>query len=323
MKSFLTRLLRPAAALLLLAASCVVHAQSYPTRPVRVVFPYPPGSPLDAIGRMIIERAGKSLGQPMVFENKPGANGILGQTLASRAAPDGYTILLSSTSAFLLNSFVRKDLQYHPVRSFTPITAVADIPVLLIVSSRVPAGNTREFVQYLKANPTKVNYGSVGNGSFNHVLMEQFKTAAGVEMLHVPYQGAGAVATELLAGRIDASVLGPLGPWTPDQVKLLTLMSTRRSPVLPNVPAITEELPSFRPFGNWMGFFAPTGTPEPIVRKLSEAFNAVLQQPDVRAKIEEQKWSVIGGSPDDFRKAIASDLETVGEAFKSANIKPE
>lgn len=309
--------------LLLLAASCLTHAQAYPTRPIQVIFPYPPGSPLDAIGRLVIERAGKLLGQPMVFENKPGANGILGQGIAARATPDGYTLLLSSTSAFLLNNFLRKDLPYDSERSFMPITPVADIPVALIVSARIPARNTREFVQYLKANPTKVNYGSVGNGSFNHLLMEQFKTAAGVDMLHVPYQGAGPVATELIAGRIDASVLAPRGPWTAAQVNILAMISARRSPALPQVPAITEELPAFRPFGNWMGFFAPAGTPEPIVRKLSEAFLATLQQPDVRARIEEQQWSVIGGSPEEFRRSIASDLETVGHAFKSANIKPE
>ncbi len=322
MRSFLTRMLRPASALLLVAA-CTAHAQDYPTRPIQVIFPYPPGSPLDAIGRMIVDSAGKRLGQPMVFNNKPGANGILGQSLAARATPDGYTILLSSTSAFMLNSFLRKDLPYHPERSFVPVTPVADIPVALIVSARIPVKNTQEFVQYLKANPTKVSYGSVGNGSFNHLLMEQFKSTAGVEMLHVPYQGAGPVATELLAGRIDASVLSPLGPWKPGQVKLLAMMSTRRSAAQPDVPAITEDMPSFRPFGNWMGFFAPTGTPDHIVRKLSDAFNATLQQPDVRARIEDQQWSVIGGSPEDFRKSIASDLETVGQAFKSANIKPE
>ena len=322
MKSLLNKLLRTATTLLI-AASCVAHAQSFPTRTIQVIFPYPPGSPLDAIGRMVIEHAGKQLGQPMVFENKPGANGIVGQGIAARAAPDGYTILLSSTSAFLLNSFLRKDLPYDPVRSFVPVTPVADIPVALIVSARVPAKTTREFVQYLKANPTKVNYGSVGNGSFNHLLMEQFKTVAAVDMLHVPYQGAGPVATELIAGRIDASVLAPRGPWTAGQINLLAMMSTKRSPVLPNVPAITEELPAFRPFGNWMGFFAPTGTPDAVVRKLSEAFNAALQQPNVQARIKEQQWSVIGGSPEDFRKSIASDLEIVGQAFKSANIKPE
>lgn len=322
MTSILT-LLRRALPALLLAATCATQAQNFPVRPVHVVFPYPPGSPLDAIGRMVIERAGKNLGQAMVFENKPGANGILGQGIAARAAPDGYTVLLSSTSAFLLNSFLRKDLPYDAERSFVPITAVADIPVALIVSSRLPVNNTREFVQYLKANPTRVNYGSVGNGSFNHLLMEQFKAAAGVDMLHVPYLGAGPVATELLAGRIDAAVLAPLGPWTPNQVKLLAMMSTKRSAALPKVPAITEEFPSFRPFGNWMGFFAPTGTPEPVVRRLSEAFNAALKEPDVRAKIEEQQWSVIGGSPEEFRKTITSDIATVGAAFKSANIKPE
>ena len=308
-----------------LAAAGAAYAQTdtYPSKPIQVIFPYPPGSPLDAIGRVVIERAGKILGQPMIFDNKAGANGIVGQGIAARAAPDGYSILLSSTSAFLLNSFVRKDLPYDPIRSFVPITPVADIPVALIVSSRVPVKTTREFIQHLKANPTKVAYGSVGNGSFNHLLMEQFKSAAGVEMLHVPFQGAGPVANELIAGRIEASVLAPRGPWTAGQVNLLAMISSKRSPALPNVPAITEDLPAFQPFGNWMGFFAPAGTPDAVVRKLSEAFNATLQQPDVRQKIEEQQWTVMGGSPDQFGKSIAADLKIIAGAVKSADIKPE
>lgn len=319
----ISSLLRRAVPVLLMAGSCLAQAQTFPTRPVHVVFPYPPGSPLDVIGRIVVDRASKKLGQPVVFENKPGANGILGQTQVARAPADGYTVLLSSTSAFMLNSFLRKDLTYDPERSFVPITAVADIPVALIVSARIPAKTTKEFVQHMKANPGKTTYGSVGNGSFIHLFMEQFKATAGVDMLHVPFQGAAAVATEMLAGRIDASVLAPLGPWTQDQVRLLATMASKRSPALPNVPAITEDYPSFRPFGNWMGFFAPAGTPEPVVRRLSEAFTTALQQPDVRARIEEQQWSVIGGSPEDFRKSIAADMITIGAAVKSANIKAD
>lgn len=319
-------LVRGALPALLLTASFLAHGETYPTRPVHVVFPYPPGSPIDAVGRLIVDRAGKLLGQPMVFENKGGANGIIGTTQAARAAPDGYTIHMTTTSAFMLNSSLRKDLPYDPMRSFTPIAAVADIPVALVVSSRVPAKSTREFVQHLKANPGKVNYGSVGNGSFNHILMEQFKAAAGVDMLHVPYQGAGALANELLAGRVEASVLGVasvMGQWKAGQVNVLSMMTTRRSPTQPDVPAITEEFPNFQPFTNWMGFLAPANTPQAVVQRLNEVFNTVLQQPDVRRKIEEQRWSVIGGTPEDFRKTIASDLKTIGAAVNSAGIKPE
>lgn len=301
-------------------------AQAYPAKPVHVIFPYPPGSPIDAVGRLISERAGQILGQPLVFENRPGANGIVGTGAAARSAPDGYTIHLTTTSAFLLNSFLRKDLTYDPLKSFAPITAVADIPVALMVSSSLPVTNTREFVQYLKRNPGKVSYASVGNGSFNHLLAEQFKVAAGVDMLHVPYQGAGAIANELVAGRIDATVLGigsVMGQWKAGQVRVLSFLSARRSPAQPDVPAISEDFPGFRPFGNWMGFLAPANTPEPIVSKLSAALNAVLNQPDVRQKIAAQQWSVIGSTPSEFRAAIRADLPVIEAAFKVAGVKPE
>lgn len=319
----ITRRLLLALSTLALATSAVAQADPYPNRPIRVVFPYPPGSPLDAIGRVVVERAGRALGQPMVFDNKPGANGILGQTLTARAAPDGYTLLLSSTSAFLLNSFVRKDLGYDPERSFVPITPVADIPVALVVSGRLPVNSAREFVQHVKAHPGQLNYGSVGGGSFNHLLMEQIKVSAGIDMQHVPFQGAGPVATELLAGRIDASILAPLGPWKGDQVKVLAMMSAQRHTAWPNVPTAGEAFPGFRAFTNWMGFFAPTGTPAPVLRRLSEAFNGALQQPDVRARIEEQQWTVTGGSPDQFRKMLEVDLKVIADMVQSAGVKPE
>ncbi|MBL0423345.1 tripartite tricarboxylate transporter substrate binding protein [Ramlibacter sp. AW1] len=320
-------LVRRAATLLtLLAAVGASHAQGYPTKPIHVVFPYPPGSPPDAIGRLIADKASKILGQPLVFENRPGANGILGTGQVARATPDGYTIHLNTTSGFLLNSFVRKDLAYDPVKNFTPIIALADIPVALMTSARVPASNTREFVQYLKQNPGKLNYASVGNGSFNHLFMEQLKAAAGVDLVHVPYQGAGTIPAELMSGRIDATVLSVasvMGQWKAGQVKVLAMMSSKRSPALPEVPAITETFSDFRPFTNWIGFLAPAGTPAPIVARLNEAFRAVLQQPDVLARIEQQQWTPIGGTPEDFKASIAADMKVIGDAVGSAGIKPE
>ncbi|VCU69182.1 Tripartite tricarboxylate transporter family receptor [Pigmentiphaga humi] len=315
-----------------LAAPFLAHAQNqtqtqaYPTRPIHVVFPYPSGSPIDAIGRLMSERAAKILGQPLVFENKPGANGIIGTGQAARAAADGYTIHLTTTSAFLLNSFLRKDLPYDPLKNFTPITAVADIPVALMVSTKVPANTPREFIDYLRRNPGKTNYASVGNGSFNHILGEQFKAAAGVDMMHVPYQGAGQIAIELLAGRLDTTILSVgslLGQWKAGQIKVLAFMSPTRHPLHPDVPAITEALPNFRPFGNWMGFVAPNGTPAPIVAKLAQTFNTVLQQPDIRAKIDEQHWSVIGSTPEAFGAALKNDMAVLRDAFEMAGVKPE
>jgi tripartite-type tricarboxylate transporter receptor subunit TctC len=304
------------------------HAQAptWPTKPVHVIFPYPPGSDLDAIGRLICDRAAQLLGQPVVFENRPGANGILGTGVAARSAPDGYTLLLTTTSAFLLNGFVRKDLPYDPQKSFTPITQVADIPVALMVRSDVPARNTREFVRYLKDNPGKVNYASVGNGSFNHLLAEQFKQAAGVDMVHVPYQGASLIANELVAGRIEATVLGigsVMGQWKAGQVRVLSFMSTHRSPTQPDVPAISEELPGFRPFSNWIGFTAPAGTPETVVARLSEAFRTVLGQAEVKQRIADLQWGVMASTPAEFKASVQADLPVIEAAFRSTGLKPE
>jgi tripartite-type tricarboxylate transporter receptor subunit TctC len=309
-----------------LLAPASAGAQAYPAKPIHVVFPYPGGSPIDVLARMISERAAKIVGQPFVHENRPGANGIVGTTAVAKAAPDGYTIHATTTSAFLLNSYLRKDLPYDPMKSFAPITAAIDIPVNLMVGAQLPVKSTREFVEYLKKNPGKINYASVGNGSFNHLLMEQFKAAAGVDMVHVPYQGAAPIVTELMAGRLDATVLSVgsvLAQWRAGQVKVLASMTPKRTAAQPGVPAITEDFPNLRPFGNWMGFVAPAGTPEPIIKKLNEAIVTVLVQPEVRDRIKEEQWSVIGSTPDEFRALIKRDLSIIEAAFKSAGVKPE
>ncbi len=326
MRAIYHLLTRALGVLLSIASPLAAATDAYPSKPIRVIYPYPGGSALDTVGRLISERAGKILGQPLIFDSKPGANGIIGTTQAARMAPDGYGIHLTSTSAFLLNNYLHKDLPYDPLKSFVPITAVADLPVALMVRSSLPVNNTREFVAYLKRNPGKLIYGSIGNGSFNHLLGEQFKVAAGVDMLHVPYKGAGAVSLELLAGRVDASILSigsVLGHWQSGQIKVLAFMTPQRHPLHPNVPTITEDFPTFRPFGSWMGFVAPAGTPAPVIDKLSETFRAVLQQPDVRAKIEEQHWSVIGGTAEGFGRMLREDNAIVREAAGIAGVKPE
>ena len=309
-----------------LLAPATAGAQAYPAKPIHVVFPYPGGSPIDVLARMIAERTAKIVGQPFVHENRPGANGIVGTTAVAKAAPDGYTIHATTTSAFLLNSYLRKDLPYDPVKNFAPITAAIDIPVNLMVGVQVPVKSTRELVDYLKKNPGKMNYASVGNGSFNHLLMEQFKAAAGVDMVHVPYQGAAPIVTELMAGRLDATVLSVgsvLAQWRAGQVKVLASMTPKRTAAQPDMPAITEEFPNLRPFGNWMGFVAPAGTPEPIIKKLSEAMVSVLGQADVRDRIKEEQWSVIASTPEEFRVLIQRDLPIIEAAFRSAGVKPE
>lgn len=312
------------AAALLALPPALAQEDAYPSKPIHVVFPYPAGSSLEVVGRLVSERAARLLGQPIVFENKAGANGILGTTQVARAKPDGYTLALTTTSALLLNSLQRKDLPYDPVRNFTPVIAVADIPVGLIVSTRLPATDVRALVAHLKKQPGQP-YASVGIGSFNHLLMEQFKAVAGVDMLHVPFQGAAPIIPELLSGRVDVTVLSVgsvLGQWKAGQVRVLAFMSDKRLASQPDVPTMSEVFPSFRPFGNWMGFVAPANTPEPVVRKLNAAFAQALALPEVRKKIEEEQWRVMGGSPQDLARLISNDRPMVEAAIKAAGIQP-
>lgn len=315
------------AAMAMLSMIRPVFAQEsvYPEKPIHVVFPYPAGSALEVVGRLVSERASRLLGQPIVFENKAGANGILGTAQVARAKPDGYTLGLTTTSALLLNSLQRKDVPYNPVRSFTPVIAVADIPVGLIISSRLSVTGVSALVAHLKKQPGQP-YASVGMGSFNHLLMEQFKAVAGVDMLHVPYQGAAPIIAELLSGRVDVTVLSVgsvLAQWKSGQVRVLAFMSDKRLPSQPDVPTMTELFPAFRPFGNWMGFVAPAGTPEPVVRKLNTVFAQVLEMPEVRKKIEEEQWRVLGGSPQDLGHMISNDRPMIEAAIKAAGLKPE
>ncbi|GAB2491244.1 tripartite tricarboxylate transporter substrate binding protein [Comamonas humi] len=326
MKTRRTSLICGAAmAMLSMLRPAFAQESAYPDKPIHVVFPYPAGSALEVVGRLVSERASRLLGQPIVFENKAGANGILGTAQVARAKPDGYTLGLTTTSALLLNSLQRKDLPYDPVRSFTPVIAVADIPVGLIVSSRLPVTNISALVEHLKKQPGQP-YASVGIGSFNHLLMEQFKTVTGVDMLHVPYQGAAPIIPELLSGRVDVTVLSVgsvLGQWKSGQVRVLAFMSDKRLPSQPDVPTMSELFPAFRPFGNWMGLVAPAGTPELVVRKLNAVFAQVLEMPEVRKRIEEEQWRVMGGSAQDLGRMISNDRPMVEAAVKAAGLKPE
>lgn len=306
------------------AGAAQAQAEAYPDKPVRVIFPYPAGSALDVVGRMVADRAARTLGQPVVFENRAGANGILGTTAAAKAPADGYTVYLGTTSALLLNGFLRKDLPYD-AKAFRPVIALAELPVGLIASARVPAATLGEFVGYARSKPG-LPYASVGIGSFNHLLMEQFKAVAGIDLLHVPYQGAAPVVQELLGGRVDVTVLSVgsvLGQLQSGQLKVLTFMTRKRLPSHPQVPAIAEVYPAFKPFENWMGFFVPAKTPEHVVHKLNAAFAQALQQPEVRRKIDEEQWRVLGGSPAELAEIIETDMPTIAAAFKAAGVKPE
>lgn len=301
-------------------------AQPYPSKPIRVIFPYPGGSVPDSLGREVSQGVSAILGQPLVFENRAGANGIIGTEASAKAVPDGYTISWTTTSAFVFNSFLQKKLPYDPLKDFAPITNAGDIPMAVMVHASVPANNVREFIEYAKRNKGKLSFGSFGTGSLPHLYGELINKAAGTDMLHVPFKGAAAVVTDFVAGRVEAtyvSIGSVLQHWKTGKVKVLAIASPKRHPALPDLPAVLEDLPNLDLLSNWMGYVAPVQTPRPIINQLHAAMMKVIQSPEFRKRLDGFYYTVVGNSPEEFSTALKKEFEVAGGAFKAAGIEPE
>lgn len=261
-------------------------AQSYPTKPVRIVVPYPPGGFYDLLCRALAEPLGKAFRQQFVIDNKPGANHIVAMEHVAHAAPDGYT-LLQAGDEYSVNSFLYSKLPYDPQRDFTPVAMLAFANAILIVPAEFPASNVREFVDYVKANPGKLNFYSVGSGSPPHLNMELFKRTAAIDLVHVPFKGGAPALVAMLSGQIQASIISipsPLPYVRAGKIKALAIGGAQRSPILPNVPTFEESgFPGYRARA-WTGFVAPAGTPRDIVSTLNFAVNATLNSPEFREK---------------------------------------
>jgi len=309
-----------------LAAPPAGLAQAYPVKPIRVIFPYPGGSVPDSIGRQVTQGVSEILGQPMVFENRAGANGIIGTEASAKAVPDGYTISWTTTSAFVFNSFLLKSIPYDPLRDFAPITNVGDIPMAVMVHASVPANNVREFIEHAKRNRGKLTFGSFGTGSLPHLYGEQINKAAGIDQLHVPFKGAAALVTDFVAGRVDAtyiSIGSVIQHWKAGKVKVIAILSPKRHSALPDLPAANEALPGFELLANWMGFVAPVQTPRPIINQLHAAIMKVVHTPEFRKRLDEYYYSTVGNTPEEFGASLKREFAVASAAFSGAGIKPE
>lgn len=255
-------------------APSLVRAQAWPTRSPRLVLPFPPGGTADVLGRTLAERLGAAIGQAVVVENRSGASGNIAAELVARAAPDGYTFFLGTQGTHAANVALFQRLPYDPIKDFVAIAPLAIVPNILVVHPSVPVRTVAEFVAYAKANPGRLRFGSSGNGTSIHLAGEMFKAATGVEMEHVPYRGSAPAQTDLLAGRIELMfelVPGVIGQIRAGGVRPIAVASRARMPVLPDVPTFTEAgVPGFVT-GAWFGVFAPAGTPDPVVRRVSAA----------------------------------------------------
>ncbi len=311
-----------AAAAALPAVSRFAWAQAYPTRPVRLIEGFGAGSAPDIVARLIGQSLSEQLGQSFVVENRSGASSNIATDAVARASPDGYTLLLITSTNAINTTFYDK-LSFDFIRDIVPIASIARVPLVMEVHPSAPARTVAEFIAYAKANPGKVNMASAGTGALTHVAGEMFKMMAGLDLFHVPYRGAQ-VFPALLAGEAQVyfgPLLSSIGYVRAGNLRALAVTTTTRSPVLPDIPALSETLPGYEA-STWYGIGAPKNTPAEIIKRLNTQVNASLADANFQARLANLGATVLPGSPADFAKLIADETMKWGKVILAANIKP-
>jgi tripartite-type tricarboxylate transporter receptor subunit TctC len=299
-------------------------AQTYPTRPVRLIVAAPAGGGTDTLARLMGQWLSERLSQPFVIENRPGGGNNIGTEVVVRAPADGYTLLLCNT-VNAINATLYDKLNYNFIRDIAPVAGLDREPGVMVVNPAVPARTVPEFIAYASANPGKINMASAGNGSSNHVAGELFKMMAGVSMVHVPYRGNAPALTDLLGGQVQvnfASISSSIEYIRAGKLRALAVTTATRSETLPDLPTVGEFLPGFEA-STWFGVVAPRNTPADIVEKLNKEINVALADPRIKARITDTGGTVLAGSPADLGKLIAAETEKWGKVIKLAGIKPD
>jgi tripartite-type tricarboxylate transporter receptor subunit TctC len=313
------------AAVLALAVPFGALAQSWPTKPITIIVPYPPGATTDLMARQVGQKLNEALGQPVVVENKGGASGMIGTALVAKSAPDGYTIGLGTDATHLLNPLLYKEVQYDALKGFVPLTLAADNIIVLAVHPSVPAKNVAELIEYGKKNPGKLSYGSSGKGSPHHLAGELMQQLVGVKLEHVPYRGGGPAMTDLIGGHIPMAFLS-LAAVVPHMnsgaVKVLAVVGASRYKGIPDVPTVGETIKGFD-VPSWLAFFAPAGTPKPIADRLNAEIVKALRAEDVRTKLETAGLAVVASPPEALAEAQRAGHERWSKVVTSAGIQPE
>jgi len=320
--------MRYASRIFTLAALCLVasaNAQNYPARSIRFIVPFPPGGPTDVLARVLGQRLAEQVGQPVVLDNRPGAGGNLGLELAARAAPDGYTIVLGAPPLAISPHLYAK-LNYDPVRDFEPISLVGSMPNVLLVHPSVPAKSLKELVQLARANPGRLNFGSGGAGTSNHLGSELLKSMTKIDMVHVPYKGASQAMLGLIGGQIDVVVIGTptaIPQIQAGKVRALAVLSARRLPAIANVPTANEA--GFRGYevSTWYGVLAPAGTPKDIIARLNAEHGKVMTAPASRERIIGAGFDPMTSTPQQFADFIKSENVRWGKVIREAGIRAE
>ena len=301
-------------------------AQVWPSRPIKLVVPFPPGSSPDIIARLLAEPLGHALGQPVIVDNKPGAGGNVGTGVVAKADPDGYTFLFTIQGPLVTAPLLSANLNYDPLKDLAPVTLVATSPNVLVVDPKLGANTLADFVRIAKEKGGQLNYGSVGNGSAAHLAMEVFKARAGLDIVHVPYQGFPQVVNAILAGQVQAGFMVPgiaMGQVRAGKLKALGVTTLGRSGSLPELPSFVEQGYADFEAISWQAVLAPAGTPKPIIERVSRELIRIIKSDDVRGKILGQYFSAAGTAPEALAGLMKSERERWAKVIKAAGVKPE
>lgn len=326
MKLTTNRLCRLAAVMLAACAATSAGAQTYPAKPIRLMVPFPPGGSTDIVARIVAQKLGERLGQPLTIENRGGAGGTIGTAIIARAPADGYNLVVGTTSTHVVAPAVYPKLEYDAQKDFAGVSLMAVTPYLLVLNTNVKATNLREFVALARAQPGKINYASAGVGSTTHLAMEMLKAVGSFDAVHVPYNGNGPAGTAVMAGQVEA-LFGSLPALLPQaragKVRALAVGTPRRSPSLPDVPTVAElGYPGFDA-SLWLAIMAPAGTPAAIVERLNREIVAVIAQPDVAEALAKAGAEPATSSPAELEALVRDSLPKYASVVKSAGVKPE
>lgn len=318
------RILSVVGGMLCLVASTAGISQTFPVKPLRMVLAL--GGGAEVLARLVAQKSGDSLGQPVVLETQSGAGGAMGAQMVARAAPDGYTILFAASNSQIYHAFLSRSVLYDPIKDFTPITRVGQAVLCVVVNTSAPFGTFREFTDYARRNPGKVSFGTSGIGTTHHLAAELIKQLAGIDMVHVPYKGGGQVLTDLVGGQIPMAftILATAQPHIKSgKMKIIAVVNDKRYHSIPEVATLREMLPGFEMPPGWMGLFGPAGLPSPVQRRLNAELAKALNHPDVRLKGDELGMVMDSSTPEELAAELKRDVSTVSRIVKSAGIHPE
>ena len=307
-----------------LIAACAHSMAAYPEKPIKIIMGFPAGGPLDQHARLLVDKLQAILGQPVLVDYKPGAGGSVGAESVAKSPADGYTLMLANTGVMVINGSLYSKLPYNTLRDFVPIARTAQQPLALLVNPAVPAKTLKEFMDYTRKNPGKINYGSAGNGGISHIVPEMFKTATGLFMVHIPYRGSAPAFTDLMAGQVHfmaESIPQAANYHKQGKVRALAVTSKERNPALPDIPtAIESGIKGFDVVG-FYGFLAPAATPKDVVAKLSDAFKQVLNNPEIKSRMVSQGADPAFMGSEEFTQFLAQQTPMWAKAVAASGAK--